>query len=114
MYEEVEWFTEELEYEEKLKQALWDDELFKEYVEEFGITEALWNVTNFHMNISSQLRSQGATDVNHSDWARRAIPICIRAKSRRQQLRQVIRASMEDGHDIVSQITEEVKAEWND
>lgn len=110
----TDWLSEELERQNDIKAVIWDDAEFAEYVKDTGLVESLMDVSEFHAMLADQLRSKGVTSTEHSDWARRAIALCSRAKSRRQQLRTAVRNSSPDGWDIVARITAEVKENWAD
>jgi hypothetical protein len=83
--EDVEWL--DTEYED-LKPALFDDDLFRAHTESLGLTDALEIVTKFHRVIANQLIERAVVDYRQSDWTRRAINMCKRAKIRRNELRR--------------------------
>ena len=111
---DVEWITEEVDDANDVKQSIWSDEDFRDYVLERGLEDALLSVSHFHKSITAQLAARGVTDPGSSDWARKTISLAIRAKSRRQQLRLALRHSREDGADLVARIRAEVEEDWND
>lgn len=115
MYEsEVEWLDAVEDDYDEIKQAIWDDDSFKGVIREFGAVEALRSVSDFHKMLTTQLKDRGITSPDHSDWAKRTIGLVIRLKSRRQQLRTMIRNNMENGAEIVAQIQQEVESDWTD
>ena len=109
---DVEWLTDELDESAIIKSAIWIDEDFKAYVAERGLLESLRSVTDFHANIADQLRSRGVTSPSESEWAKKTISLCSRAKRRRQELRNAVRNRFEDGEDRIREITDEVKNDW--
>ena len=113
LYEsEVEWLRDELDESAIIKSAIWTDEEFVEFVSERGLLESLRLVTGFHANIADQLRSRGVTSPSESEWAKKTISLCSRAKRRRQELRNAVRNRFEDGDDIIREITAEIKEDW--
>lgn len=79
---------------EELKDALYDDDLFVEYVETHGLHIALEEVTRFHRTIANQLIVNAVDEyVPGSGWVGRTMRLCHRAKRRRNELRRVLRAS---------------------
>lgn len=112
---EVEFFTSEISGQDRIKSAIWDDAQFTEYVLNVGLEGALYEVSDFHANIASQLKARGITSPQDSDWAHKTISLCIRLKSRRQQLRKAVRESDPvNGPQLVADITAEVKEDWGD
>lgn len=113
LYEsEVEWLRDELDESAIIKSAIWTDEEFVEFVSERGLLESLRLVTGFHANIADQLRSRGVTSPSESEWAKKTISLCSRAKRRRQELRNAVRNRFEDGDAIIREITAEIKEDW--
>ena len=110
---DVEFFTDELDAQNKLKGAIWRDDEFSAFVSEVGLEAALYEVTDFHANVADQLRSRGVASPTESDWASRTIGLCVRLKSRRQQLRRALRATP-GGEDLVREVTAEVKSDWTE
>lgn len=96
----------------RLKQLIWADDTFREYVAEVGLEDALYAVTDFHRNVANQLKAAGIVDRAQSEWGARAIGLCMRLKSRRQQLRRAIREAFDDGDEIVKAVTLEIEQEW--
>lgn len=111
---DVEFFSDTLEEADRIKAAVWSNEAFREFIADYGLVDALTAVTDFHRNLATQLKSQGVSSPNDSDWARRTIGLCVRVKSRRQQLRRAVRDSFDDGDVIVARIKAEVDGDWED
>lgn len=99
---------------EAFKDSLFDDVLFAEYVAEMGVDDAVRAYTKFHRIVANQLIRRGVTDPDVSDWATRTIALCVRAKRRRQQVRQMLRDR--DGtaaRDVIAALDVEFpRAEW--
>lgn len=111
---DVEFFRTERTGQDRLKSAIWSDAEFEGFVAEVGLEDALYDVSDFHANVASQLKAQGISSPRDSEWAGRTIGLCQRLKSRRQQLRKALRESREDGADLVAEIAAEIKADWSD
>ena len=115
LYEsEVEWLNEVEEDYCDIKQAVFSGEEFEAYIAEVGMVNTLRTVSEFHKMLTAQLKAQGVTSPDHSDWARRTIGLVVRVKARRQQLRTAIRNNYENGSEIVDRIREEVENDWLD
>lgn len=112
--EEVDFFSETLDEADRIKAAVWSDDSFRAFIADYGLVDALTAVTDFHRNLATQLKSQGISSPADSDWARRTIGLCVRVKSRRQQLRRAVRDSFDDGDVIVAQINAEILSDWED
>lgn len=111
---DVEFFSDTLEEADRIKAAVWSDAAFREFIADYGLVDALTAVTDFHRNLATQLKSQGISSPSDSDWARRTIGLCVRVKSRRQQLRRAVRDSFEDGDVIVARINTDILSDWED
>lgn len=70
-----------------LKGKVWSDTEFSAFVEQHGVTEALERVTAFHRTIANQLIERGVKSPRESNWAGRAIALCVQVKRRRGRLR---------------------------
>lgn len=111
--EEVELFSEFSEDQTELKSAIWKDEDMKEYIREVGLEETLYDVTVFHRNLADNCRLNQITSLtDERDWARKALSLNIRAKSRRQQLRAIVRERY--GPEAVQAITDRVFEEFGE
>lgn len=115
MYEnDIEWLTEEQGERNIVKSAVWSDETFREFVAERGLEDSLYAVTDFHREVANQLKAHSVSSKEESEWARRTIGLCVRVKSRRQELRRTIRALYEDGDERIARVTNEVESDWED
>lgn len=91
---------------------VWDDDDFQELIGDYGLERSLEMLTEFHANLSSQLKMRGVSSPQDSDWARRTISLTSRTRARRQQVRALLRASGKE--DFVAEVTARVKADWSD
>lgn len=112
--EEVDFFSETLDETDRIKAAVWSDDSFRELIADYGLVDALTAVTDFHRNLATQLKSRGVTSYTDSEWAARTIGLCVRVKSRRQQLRRAVRDSFDDGDAIVARINADILSDWED
>lgn len=111
---DVDYFSDTLDEAARIKAAVWSDDSFRELIADYGLVEALTAVTDFHRNLATQLKAQGVTSTEDSEWARRTIGLCVRVKSRRQQLRRAVRDSFDDGDAIVARINANIISDWGD
>lgn len=111
---DVDYFSDTLDEADRIKGAVWSDDAFRELIADYGLVDALTAVTDFHRNLATQMKARGVTSPNDSDWAARTIGLCIRVKSRRQQLRRAVRDSFDDGDAIVARINAATLSDWED
>lgn len=110
---EVAYFSEFVNDTADLKAAVWSDEDFKDYLSDVGLKETLYEVTSFARSIQENLRTNKITDLTTAPpWATKAVRLLATVKSRRQQLRRVVREMY--GEDAVQEIQDRVDAEVED
>lgn len=110
---EVEFFQEEIvNGTQDLKESIWQDETFKEYIADMGVKETLYELTSYASSIQENLRTneiRSLDDPNTPKWARGAVNLLAKVKSRRQQLRRVVRDMY--GQEALDEIQARVDAE---
>lgn len=98
-----------------LKESIWQDDQFKDYLLDIGVRETLYELTSFARSIQVNLQTNNIHDLddpNIPDWARKATKLLSKVKSRRQQIRRVVRDMY--GEEAIQEIQARVDAEVED
>lgn len=104
---DVEYFSEVEDIQAELKSAIWDDGTFREFLLDHGLRDTLYEVTFFHRSVADNLKANQIADLKLApDWAKRAVRLSSQLKSRRTQLRRLVRS--EYGDEAVEEINQEV------
>src|SRR5690554_3546781 len=85
--DDVEWITPQSD----MKEAIWDDARFAEWLDDRDLLEALEDISVFQRDIGNQLRRANVTVFIHTGWRGRTLHLCHRLKRRRQELRAMVR-----------------------
>lgn len=110
---EVEYFDRMMRDTDDLKAAIFDDERFKSYILDIGVEETLYELTSFAKSISENLRNNQITTLNDAPpWARSAIGLLAKVKSRRQQMRKAVYELY--GQEAIDEIQKRVLSEVED
>lgn len=90
---DVEYFDEISDDLNHFKKCSFDDDKFREFIDEFGSEHALYVATTLHRELADQLHSNNLVgDAGWGDeWKRKIVGLVIVVKRRRQQLRRVVR-----------------------
>jgi len=90
-YEEIEWIRPG----DELKDAIWDDSEWSEWIARRDLMEALEIVSKMHRSVANQMAKRGISSVV-SLWSGRAMALVVQLKKRRQELRMHARIEFGD------------------